>query len=715
MREILLVNFDLNIDGIYSSVQSNEMINLKKGLEKDQIVTLQYFERILPNIIDVVDDLLSLTEDSIAFKITKENFKLVKRLVELIKDQNEETEILGIGEDDRFILNKVNQLGIDAYIKNNYKENIALILKEGSYLNEDVLSFSQLYEEGSVEIKDQLGVGIIDNTVTGISETEFFNLALYADGQPIKLEILEGNIKTLIRKNSNLNLMLNFKEIEKREKENINLIIKSAYEIGYKQVACRCNFKDLIKSDNLLINLFNTIDLNGSISEIKDNLEKFEKFLKQLKNVTELKISIDIDDNKLELKELFNCIKRNVGCKTTVYFTNEELKNEIVLNIPSNNIYNMALENGLSMYLEGTYQPHLLNNTVKHVYIKDKINKEMAELLDNFISTNHAIIINKDNYDEDKVGEYSKHIHLIEDGEEKINILLDMGAFNKAYRKVKYKDLNNIKIQDGKELLVKIDDDNDLDELISDLNRFNESGIISKNFVAATLEDRCRWDYKGKCQLKNLPRMQVDKKYNITCCGCSDIKLGSLNTDYLSVVNNIYTHANKEEIKIGCNECSSKDKCSGCKLLPKDISRDKYCSFMRNSVNLDKFNIGSMVIKALKQGSINFKDISVDKFRIIHESFTSIFTHPAKGEKSKVKQNLFLVNIGERNILFDLFTFRIIEVSSIITFLLEGFIKGYEIEEIINFAKRDFSNVDKIEEIIMNCRQELIKFQVIEG
>lgn len=715
MREILLVNFDLNIDGLYASIQSNEMINLKKGLEKNKIVTFQYFEKVLPNIIDVVDDLLSLTEDCIAFKITKENFMLTKKLIELIKEQNDDTEILGIGAADELILNRIENLGVDAYIISNFKENLISIIQDKTYLRDDVVTFSERYNISNVSFKSQQEDGAIDNTITGISETELFALSLFSDGQPINLDILNQNINTLKRKNNNLKLMLNYKDIILIEKETINSFIQNAYESGYQQIACQCNLKDLIWGECSAINKFNRIDLNTSIDEIKENIGIFENFLSELRNISELKICIDINDDKGQLKEVLDTITRNTTCKTTVYCTNKELNNEIILNTASNNIYNISLENGLSMYLEGTYQPHLLNNTVKHVYLKDKPSEELIENLDNFISTNHAIIVDKDNYDKKNMVEYSKHIHLIEDINETKNIYLDKGAFKKSYRKVKYEHLDSLKLHEGEEVLLRIEDDNDVDGLINDLNNFNETGVISENFVLATLEERCRWDYKGKCQIKNLPRMHVDKEQNITCCGCSDVNLGSLKSDYFSVINNIYNHVNKEEIKIGCNECLSKDKCSGCKLLPRAINVNKYCSFMKNSVNLDKFHMGANVIKALKQGSINFKEIPVNEFKIIHDNFTPHFNHVAKGAKSKVKQNLFLINISDRSILFDLFTFKIIEISPIITFLLEGYMRGYEVEEIIDFAKKDFSDVENIEEIIRNCKEELIKFQVIEG
>lgn len=681
MKEAVLVNTELNLDCMYTIGQSNKMILLKNVLEKNNVTTFQYIESSLPNVIDIVDEILSFTEEAVIFRVTDMNYKLVEKLITLLKEEIEDINIILFGD----IAGSI--------------EGIEIFKEDEDYISK-VLNKLDI-ESSNYESKEICSFDDID----GIKECESFTLDLTYDSEVIDLDIIKNNINQVFSKNQNIKIFFETKEIMKLDEDSFNNLVEVIKEIKGNYGLIESGIDDKKYLEN--IQYSNLIFRANSIEDIcnEDSIN--------IRENCEVSIIVkEYDEEKLSSvsEKVMNQLR---AAKLRVFISAEDKNFRCVYVNSITGINNLPIENGIMTWYQGTYPPTALNNTVKHIYLSENIESDKLNELDKIASVNHAIISNEKL--EDKSVPYSKHNHLIKKGiNSNIEICVDSGFFKKTYSEVQYKDVRKVTGNHTDNYILKILDDEDLETFRSDIENFNKTGELPVYMVNGMLKNSCRFLPKGRCQVNSIPRIDIDGKGNISSCD-SNYKIGELGNDYFDLMNNIYKKSSEEAINRNCSECSARDKCGACKLLPESMSKEKYCSFIREVENIDKFIISALVIKMLMESSQYFRDKSIEDIKVINKGVSNLFLKESK-EKSNgiVKDSVVLIKVHDDVMIFDLVTNNIIGISSLVSYTLEGYMKGYSLEEIKEISKGEFADNDDIEKCIEEATVQLEYSNIIE-
>ena len=704
MREVVFVNINVDSNGLYSLVQSNLHYSIRKYLSNLEIKTFQYVEENLPSIYDLADEILAYSSDVVVFNLNNDNFKLVEELSFILKD--EEVEIIALGLKEDCILSKLNSTEIDMYIYDNYHENISKVLAEKTARynevwckKEDYSLVDYIYGKKVEDIFYSL------ENMEGLNECKFINLNLTNNNEEISLDIIKSNINICEKYMKNGMIELKLSELliinnKKSLKQVLDLVIKSNMKVklygnisDLEKLSKYIVFSEL---DEIDINLMNVDELNYSIqdslSTLKGNL--IINFY-QYNGEEDLKLVKDYF-KKIQLQNMIvNYIDKNLVKKNILFLSNGEIRN-------------LPIENGVTMWKQGCYPQEVLNNTIKHVYIDSDINNEDLNDLSKLVSVNHALIMDKAIYDTKKKIQFGRHVHLID----KDSIEFEEGAFKKRLKIINYKNCETYNYEDDSELWLKINDNDDLDKFIKDVEFFNRTGVIKEYMINGFLADMCRFSCKGKCQVESIPRIEVKSNGRISCCG-SNCDIGNLKNDYFDLVSNIHKKSKIEILERECLECNVKNICGSCKMLPEGIDKSKYCSVMKSKLNIDRYLISCLVIKALK-GSITLKNINNQNIKVIKEKVYELFkAECCENIKVKVKDNIILIKVDEQYIMFDMITNEIMGLTPLIVYVLEGYINGYNLDQIKDIAKKDFVHESNINSYLDEANNQLLQLKVI--
>lgn len=716
MKEVVLVNIEVNSDGIYSIAQSNEMYLVKRYLESEGVKTFQYIEGILPNINDLVDEILSYSEQSVIFSITRMNYSLVKKLSEILKEGSPDIEIICFGSDDYLIKDRIKEFNLDLYVFNNYLSNIKDAIINMTINTRECIDFTSVYREGnnneeSLEIDEKIFA--FDN-IEGIKECEDFTLKLLYEGSKISLEIIEHNIRQLKNSKINVNITLNWQELINLDKPYLSELLSIIKEA---KICSGLILKTEEDGVDYLINGEISIEFKA-IKIIAKNIEAANKKFSDILKNTNAEVTIEVCEFDLEHdRGILDLIEIESNFKSLrIFKVSEDIGYKCVLVNTKDNIHNMPIENGLMMWYQGSYPESALNNTVKHVYISEKLEKESIKELDKLVSVNHALIIKEEDFNEKYSLDYGKHRHLIrKKPQSAIEVVVDDGAFVKRYKNARYKNVQNMEFEKNEDLLINILDDEDLNMFINDVQKFNRTGKVPEYMARGIIKNMCRFSNKGKCQLNGIPRIDVTGEGSISCCD-SNVKLGVLGDDYFDIMNEIYKKGSSETLDRKCTECSVKQTCGSCKLLPQGIKNETYCNYMRTVKYIDRFIINSLVVKTLKDVSTIFKDTKISDITIINKEVNNLFNKKIKDtQKSIVKENIVLIKVGERFIIFDLLTSSIIGISPIVAYTMEGYMKGYNLEEIKKISMEEYKDSVDIDKYIDEANIQLMNSRIIEG
>lgn len=428
MKEAVLVNTELNLDCMYTIGQSNKMILLKNVLEKNNVTTFQYIESSLPNVIDIVDEILSFTEEAVIFRVTDMNYKLVEKLITLLKEEIEDINIILFGD----IAGSI--------------EGIEIFKEDEDYISK-VLNKLDI-ESSNYESKEICSFDDID----GIKECESFTLDLTYDSEVIDLDIIKNNINQVFSKNQNIKIFFETKEIMKLDEDSFNNLVEVIKEIKGNYGLIESGIDDKKYLEN--IQYSNLIFRANSIEDIcnEDSIN--------IRENCEVSIIVkEYDEEKLSSvsEKVMNQLR---AAKLRVFISAEDKNFRCVYVNSITGINNLPIENGIMTWYQGTYPPTALNNTVKHIYLSENIESDKLNELDKIASVNHAIISNEKL--EDKSVPYSKHNHLIKKGiNSNIEICVDQGSFKKTYSEVQYKDVRKVTGNHTDNYILKILDDED--------------------------------------------------------------------------------------------------------------------------------------------------------------------------------------------------------------------------------------------------------------
>lgn len=73
-----------------------------------------------------------------------------------------------------------------------------------------------------------------------------------------------------------------------------------------------------------------------------------------------------------------------------------------------------------------------------------------------------------------------------------------------------------------------------------------------------------------------------------------------------------------------------------------------------------------------------------------------------------------MIKVRDEVMLFDLITNNVIAISSLVSYTLEGYMKGYHLEEIKQISKSEFEDNNDIEKCIEEATAQLEYSEIIE-
>ena len=706
MKEVVIININVDEYGLYSLTQSNIGYSLKRYLNENGIRAFQYNENNLPSVIDLADEILSYSNDVAIFIINKKNYKLVNSLAKILKE--EDVEIIGIGSDE--LIGSFTNTDIDLYIYDNYHQNVLTYLKEGYVIKDNCIQANGQYNVREINEVEDLSNNIFDlEKAENINECSSIDLCITNGKASLDLNIINKNISIITEINPNIVINLYAKEMIKINEYEIIEIFKVLEEKN-------CLVK-LIGSpkyiEKVMETAINEVNIKN-ITSIEVDIEGFEEvntlLEENLRNFTgTLTIETNDYDKCNDKKYLEKYMETSLNNKIIVNLIDKNMIHKNVLILANNKEKNLAIENGVSMWQQGCYTQYSLNNTIKHVYLNEIIEEEKIQELNKLVSVNHAILIDKSQYKGNIGLEFAKHLHVID----KNKVIFDEGAFEKEYITLNYKECRNYNFDSCSELILKIEDNEDLKVFKEDVQEFNRTGVINEYMVNGFIMDACRFSCKGKCQVESTPKIEISNNGSISCCR-SNIEIGKLGDDYFDLVNSIHKKSKSEALNRGCLNCPIKNTCGSCKMIPKGIDKENYCSLMKENLNIDTYILSALVIKALKTSVVLGSSFDIKNIKVIKGKINELFKKEYCNEsKVKVRENIIILKFNELYILFDLLTNEILSLTPLIVYILEGYLNGYDLSEIKASAREDFVQDENIEDYIGQANNKLLELKVI--
>lgn len=138
---IQFVYFRKNRNGLFFAQTEENCILLRSFLNKNNIENTQYFNNELPNIYDIVDDIISDYSDIICFVVDKDNYEMCTKIARLVYKNEDKIKIIFICIEDIFLLD----LEYVDVVKINQAVDVLL-----DYINKHNLSYSDF---SSIELK----------------------------------------------------------------------------------------------------------------------------------------------------------------------------------------------------------------------------------------------------------------------------------------------------------------------------------------------------------------------------------------------------------------------------------------------------------------------------------------------------------------------------------------------------------------------------------
>ncbi|MCR5557679.1 MAG: hypothetical protein K6F75_09010 [Butyrivibrio sp.] len=271
--------------------------------------------------------------------------------------------------------------------------------------------------------------------------------------------------------------------------------------------------------------------------------------------------------------------------------------------------YFAVMKNGYDAFVSGVYPQQISNTYAKHVLVHDK----EADLR-SYVDINSAIFTRKETHNMQPP--YS-HKHVIGKGK----ISFDNSGVVLKRTVLAYSDY--IEIRDrgqlvrGHEYILKLKSPEDYSAFENDLFLFEKTGFTDT--YERRLIDECRWS--NGCSLKRMLRFW-EKNGRIYPCLSSKESIGRLGDDYDDIIRSANRKCDRAIIDRKCMSCTAHDRCSGCAMLPKGLSKNDFCDFMRSHRLIGEFIVRQHVAAFLAQFSNLFRDDEYIHFLVPGKKFS---------------------------------------------------------------------------------------------
>ena len=329
--------------------------------------------------------------------------------------------------------------------------------------------------------------------------------------------------------------------------------------------------------------------------------------------------------------------------------------------------YYLTMKNGYDAFASGVYPQHVANTFAKHVLLDNEKTNVSA-----YMDLNSAIFSEKEicanNID---------HIHRHQITKESVNfdgsqcvLKREVISYGEYAKKRKQGHLSH-----DHEYILKLEVPEDYQAFEDDLRVFEEKGITDtydRRFL-----DECRWS--NECSLKRMLRF-VEKDGEIRPCITSEEALGKIGDDPDDVIIAASKRCDIAMVDRKCTSCPDQARCSGCAMLPANLSVNEYCDFIHRHKYIKEFIHRQHVAAFLAGFGKIFHDAETVRFSIPGNRF---FYPGDAGET----QEIFLCEKDGDYYCFNTQTAALVRIEEKFVFLLEAWAAGADIErQILNIS-----------------------------
>lgn len=349
-----------------------------------------------------------------------------------------------------------------------------------------------------------------------------------------------------------------------------------------------------------------------------------------------------------------------------------------------------TLINGFDAFLTGIYPIGFINENARYIKVNKKIlNNEFPweEILD----LNSAILVE----DEERVSisEFAKqqpsyfgsHLETVLDSkvyfddDEKPYIYSIM-----SYGQYKENEYKNERCME-ENIYLTINSKEDLECFLKDVQLFKEQGIIRG--LNYSLLDECRW--AGSCSIENLIRYTVKDDYSIKPCQTSNYAFGSIADDSYTKKVELHRYSAQNFNRRKCKSCESRQLCSKCVALPTFLLEENFCSIIKEYPFFFEYFLKKRVLRYVTKLS-KFCSQNIDKIRVSSQVHSLIYT----GSMIKInpKRFTYLIGIGDSFYVIHLKLTKILQISSKLAFVMEGYSRSDTEQEIVKLFSETFES-----------------------
>lgn len=287
---------------------------------------------------------------------------------------------------------------------------------------------------------------------------------------------------------------------------------------------------------------------------------------------------------------------------------------------------------------------------------------------------------------------WPKHIYGVGDSDdtESKTIFFD-GDINASarYRYIPLSQLRTDSNLDNSSKFVTMHDTQDVEELLSRLENFHNSGIIEFATKPVAMENFCRWGKFGSCKLPLLRRITVTNEDELKSCRDAG-NIGKLGDSFDAILLNINRSQQIESVRRGCATCAVHSECSQCIQLPK-LFDGRYCEIRKKyphtALFFELLLLSPILTSLLRSANDPIVTLEVS---YLGKPFTSL--RNLNKSDLHIKQPLRL-KLGQHDLLWLRGSLKPIKLSVPMLLIAEAKWAGTEEEEIQLLLEKTF-NVD---------------------
>ena len=721
------VNCELSVNHLLVFTASIDCLYARAYLKENGIESVQFVCDNPPNVYDLADDILSLTESLVVFHVSEQNYYLSRAVTHELKKIDPSKTIVYIGailaenaeyilqhtQADLCVLSHPGKIIYELLMRDREEfqnlGGIALKVGEDIFINRDITSFNYepspyFSKQVAINYAHKLGILVTRHS----SDSDDYNISL-------------GCLKT------SLELIL-----DALPDKNVCIPLDS------EDISEYTHFSDLPE-------ILSSFPFTYK-SKIKVQSVEGEMIFK-LSQLNFTEISVVVDDGKYWFNDtkwvdiLDEYARQNI--KFTYVFQGTSIDSPKIfpkryipltgiehLSMTKTDKYPSTLINGFMSFMTGVYPRSVLNNSVKHVELSNsRISFEEMCALKEFISVNSAIIVplhedempRKDIvsfytegdsvlrslnevYDENIAGAYSHdfyipHLYLQRwNASQSMELIFDdlnthspLQCACVPYSKVDDKSPKEIN-------LLSIEKKEDLEKFLCDVDFFISNAMFKNQYeITHNIKDACRW-FSSECTVRKLPRLRLENCSLISPCGGCSRSIGSVHDSYFKVYQEVHVMSDEEQVNRDCSACKTNNCCSKCCFLPDFLDASQFCEVMKTRPYINLYMGTRSTLSVLMEKSIlrssKLADIKVSNKYVSH----LISNQLIETSSEYLHPYIYLFHENENHYIINAATGKVFGASEVMAVILEFLQKCVDMQT----AKALFSNKYSLDEYSTN-------------